>query len=404
MSTPDAILAPQPWMTAPATRAVIRALGARGAEVRFVGGCVRDSVADRPVRDIDIATVDPPERVLERLAAAGLKGVPTGLQHGTVTAVADHRPFEITTLRRDVESHGRHATVAFTDDWQADAARRDFTINAMSLSPEGGLYDPFGGRADLAAGRVRFVGRAADRIREDYLRLLRFFRFQATYGRGAPDPEGLAAARDLACGLTRLSGERIHAELLRLLAAEDPVPVLDIMAEQGIWRAVLPELAPPAVLKALIEQGRRDSEVLRLAALLRPDPEAAKRVARRLRLSRRERERLVAALDGEVPLERKALRRALHRLGAETLGDRLALASARAPLEAAALKAAWAEIDAWQALRFPLKGRDALALGLEPGAHVGRLLAELEAWWIAEDFQPDRAACLARLKETAEAR
>ena len=167
----------QDWMTAPETRAVIEALSAEGAEVRFVGGCVRDALAGRPVKDLDLATPDPPERVTALLERAGLKAVPTGIDHGTVTAVASHRPFQITTLRHDVESHGRHATVAFTDDWRADAARRDFTFNAMSCRPDGTLFDPFGGQADLAAGRVRFVGAAADRIEEDYLRLLRFIHY-----------------------------------------------------------------------------------------------------------------------------------------------------------------------------------------------------------------------------------
>ncbi|MEM7226813.1 MAG: CCA tRNA nucleotidyltransferase [Pseudomonadota bacterium] len=400
MTAPDGALASLPWMTSSATRAVVAALTAEGAEVRFVGGCVRDSLAGRPVKDVDIATVDPPDKVLALLAAAGLKGVPTGLAHGTVTAVAEYQPFEVTTLRRDVETHGRHATVAFTDDWQADAARRDFTMNAMTLSPEGALQDPFGGRADLADGRVRFVGRARDRIEEDYLRLLRFFRFHATYGKGTPDPEGLAAARDLAPKLTRLSGERIRAELLRLLGAEDPVPVLEVMDESRIWSAVLPDLTPPAVLKTLIAQGHGADEILRLAALL-PDGEAGERVAERLRLSRRERERLVAALTGDVPLAPKALRRALYHHGRETVGDRLALAHARGACDAGQAETAWGEIERWQPISFPLKGRDALAIGLVPGAELGRLLGELEAWWIDEDFQPDREACLARLKERA---
>ena len=181
-------------MTAPETRAVLAALGAEGAAPRFVGGCVRDAVLGRPVKDVDIATPDPPERVVELIERAGLKAVPTGLAHGTVTAVARGRPFEVTTLRIDVETYGRHAKVAFTDDWQADAARRDLTINALSGTPDGRVFDYFGGLADLRAGRVRFVGDPRQRIREDYLRLLRFFRFHAYYGRGAPDPEGLAAA------------------------------------------------------------------------------------------------------------------------------------------------------------------------------------------------------------------
>ena len=219
-------IAPQAWMTAPETRAVVAALSAAGAEVRFVGGCVRDALAGRRVKDVDLATTDRPERVIELLQAAGLKAVPTGLDHGTVTAIAGHRPFEITTLREDVETDGRRARVAFTDDWQADAARRDLTFNAMSCSPEGDLFDPFGGRADLAAGRGRFVGDPRARIQEDYLRLLRFFRFQAHYGRVPPEPATLAVLRDLAPQLASLSGERLRSELLRLLEAPDPLPVV----------------------------------------------------------------------------------------------------------------------------------------------------------------------------------
>jgi len=191
-------LAPQPWMTAPETRAVVAALTADGTEVRFVGGCVRDALLGRPVKDVDIATPDRPQRVMELLARAGIRAIPTGIEHGTVTAVVGRTPFEITTLRRDVETYGRRAKVAFTDDWTADAARRDFTINALSCTPDGRLYDPFGGLADLRAGRVRFVGDPEARIREDVLRLLRFFRFYAHYGAAPPDPAALAACRALA--------------------------------------------------------------------------------------------------------------------------------------------------------------------------------------------------------------
>jgi hypothetical protein len=239
---------PQSWMTAPHTRAVLAALSAEGAAPRFVGGCVRDAELGRPVKDIDIATPDPPERVLALLERAGLKAVPTGLAHGTVTAISRGRPFEVTSLRIDVETYGRHAKVEFTDDWQADAGRRDLTINALSCAPDGRIFDYFGGLEDLRAGRVRFVGDPRARIREDYLRLLRFFRFHAHYGRGAPDPEGLAAAGELAPKATKLSGERVRAELLRLLAAPDPVPVLDLMAARGVLRVFLPEAADTAAL------------------------------------------------------------------------------------------------------------------------------------------------------------
>ncbi|MGF1609026.1 MAG: CCA tRNA nucleotidyltransferase, partial [Kiloniellales bacterium] len=288
---PAARLEPQPWMTASETRAVADALTAEGGEVRFVGGCVRDAVAGRPVKDIDIATADPPERVIALLEAAGLTAVPTGLAHGTVTAVSGGRPFEITTLRVDVETYGRHARVAFTDDWEADAARRDFTFNAMSCGLDGSLYDPFGGREDLTAGRVRFVGEAEARIREDYLRLLRFFRFQAHYGRAAPDPEGLAAARALAPRLESLSGERLRNELLRLLQAPEPVAVCRIMLASGVFAAFLPEARALERLAALIAvepDGRLPGEELseneppdalrRLAALLATDAAGAEAV------------------------------------------------------------------------------------------------------------------------------
>ena len=358
---------------------------------------------------LDLATPDPPERVIALLERAGLKAVPTGVDHGTVTAVANHRPFEITTLRHDVESHGRHATVAFTDDWQADAARRDFTFNAMSCRPDGTLFDPFDGQADLAAGRVRFVGAAADRIEEDYLRLLRFFRFQAHYGRGAPDPEGLAAAGRLAPELVRLSGERLRDEILKLLVAPDPVPVLDIMAAQRILAPILPELGGNGVLAALIAralEAEGPDALLRLGALLVPGADAVA-VAQKLRLSRAARARLAGMTDRSEGLAADmagpALRRAVYRLGQARVADLVRLDWARrqaagetVPEDAA--RASLAMAESWPPPAFPLKGRDALVLGLPPGASVGRLLVEVEAWWLGEDFRPGRKDCLARLK------
>jgi poly(A) polymerase len=415
--TPAGKIEPQDWMVAPETRAVLEALGADGAELRFVGGCVRDAVAGRPVKDVDLATPDPPERVMELLERAGIKAVPTGVEHGTVTAVSGGRPFEVTTLRVDVESYGRRARVAYTDDWQADAARRDLTINALSCAPDGTLYDPFGGLADLRDGRVHFVGDPRQRIREDYLRLLRFFRFHAHYGTGAPDPESLAAATGLAADATGLSGERVRDELLKLLAADDPLPVLELMHAHDVLRSFLPEAAGTAVVAALLTVepgGQRPDSLRRLAALLEADSKAAKAVAKRLRLSRAERERLgrlltaaggsESALRAGMPENR--LRVALYHLGAEAARDGLLLDWARHPEAARAklcadLQAGLATVAAWRPMKFPLKGRDAVALGLAPGPGVGALLAEVEAWWIAEDFQPDRAACLARLKDLA---
>jgi len=403
----------QEWMTAPATRAVLDALSAEGAEVRFVGGCVRDALARRPVKDVDLATADPPETVIALLRRAGLKAVPTGLDHGTITAVSDHRPFEVTTLRRDVETHGRHATVAFTDDWKADAARRDFTFNALSCAPDGTLYDPFGGRDDLEAGRVRFVGDARARIEEDFLRLLRFFRFHAHYGRGNPEPQGLAAAAQLAPELAFLSGERLRNELFRLLEAEAAPSVLAVMRAHKILDAVLPEVGDSVALGALIARGiepRGPDPLLRLGALIAGGPAAGAAVADRLRLSRAERERLVGMLDRPegfgLDSDEPALLRAFHGLGAARAADLLRLDWARrgadgSALDEAAARGALAAAAAWRPLAFPLKGRDALALGMPPGEAVGRVLAEVEAWWIAEDFRPKRAECLRRLKEIA---
>ena len=402
---------PRDWMTAEETVALLGALGAGGSEVRFVGGCVRDALAGRPVKDIDLATPDPPEQVMALLERAGIKAVPTGLDHGTVTAISNHRPYEVTTLRHDVESHGRHATVAFTDDWKADAARRDFTFNAMSCRADGTLFDPFGGRADLAAGRVRFVGSARQRIQEDYLRLLRFFRFHAHYGRGRPDPEGLEAAADLSPGLSRLSGERMREELLRLLEAADPAPVMEIMAARSILAAVLPELRATAVLRELVARGQEDKpdRLLRLAALLEGGEAAVRHLADRLRLSRAERERLSTLVAPKFPvaadMAEPALRVAVYRLG-PAVADLLRLDVARCAAAGQAVDGAVAAArlelaETWTAPRFPLKGSDVLDLDIPEGESVGRLLAAVEDWWIDREFQPDKSNCLAELAARA---
>jgi poly(A) polymerase len=404
-------LPPQPWMSAPATRAVIAALTAGGKEVRFVGGCVRDALLERAVTDIDIATPDEPPRVIELLEAAGLKAVPTGIDHGTVTAVALHQPFEITTLRRDVETYGRRAKVAFTDDWVADAARRDFTFNAMSCVPDGRLYDPFGGAADLSARRVRFVGDAEARIREDVLRLLRFFRFYAHYGAPPPDAEALAATRRLAHLLPGLSGERVAAETLKLLAAPDPSAVLALMADEGVLAHFLPEardLGRLARLRAVeAGLGLKPSSPRRLAAVLAGGEKAARDVARRLRLSNALSERILQALAEPAPrpaLDEKARRALRYELSAEAFRDRALLAWAGEE-SARASDAAWRAVvalAAWAPPRFPIRAQDALDLGAQPGPALGALMGEMERWWIEGDFAPDRAACLTELKRRLE--
>lgn len=376
--------------------AAVAAVLAALPRARLVGGVVRDALAGLPTADLDLATPDAPGAVMQALAGAGIRVVPTGLAHGTVTAIADGRPVEITTLRRDVATDGRHATVAFTDDWHEDAARRDFTINAMSMTPAGEVEDWFGGREDLAAGRVRFVGEAARRIAEDYLRALRFFRFHARYGRGAPDAEAVSAIAAAVPGLARLSAERVWGELKRILAAPDPQASVALMRETGVLAAVLPEAEDGAVLAGLVRAGAPAEPLLRLAALV---PGESEGLAARLRLSAAEAARLAAA-RGPVPgpdADDAALRRALADAPREALRDRAWLAEARGGAgEWAALRA---RLAAAAVPVFPLAGADVVAAGVAPGPAVGAALAAVRDWWLAGGCVADRAACRARLGE-----
>jgi poly(A) polymerase len=407
-------IAPQDWMTAPATRRVMTAFADAGVEARFVGGCVRDALLGRTVTDIDIATPAPPDRATSILEAAGIAVHPTGVKHGTVTAVADRRPFEITTLRRDVENFGRHARVEFTDDWQADAARRDFTMNAISCSPDGALFDYFGGIDDARAGRVRFVGLPEDRIREDVLRLLRLFRFQAHYGKTTLDAAALAAAGTMAPQLVTLSGERIRNETLRLLVAPDPLPVLTTMRERNVLAHFLPEATQFQRLAALVRLENSaplveavkvgPDAIRRLAALLTADAAVARAVAERLRLSNEDRDRLIA-LAAFPPLDPNARavdrHRRMYRDGAALYFDRVLLSWASSPDAGDAWAAHLVDAHRWGDPQLPIKGADALALGVAPGPRIGELIEAVERWWIDGDFRADRDACLAKLKELA---
>ena len=405
------------WLDAPEVRAVMAALTAGGAAARFVGGCVRDTLAGRAVGDKDIATSDPPETVLRLLEAAGLKAIPTGLDHGTVTAIVNHVPFEITTLRHDVETDGRRARVAFTDDWLADAARRDFTMNALYADLDGAYYDPFDGAADLSAGRVRFVGDAETRIREDVLRILRFFRFHAHFGRGAPEAEGFAACRRLANLLPTLSGERVAAELLKLLNAPEPAATVALMAEAGILAPILPEAGSAARLRALVTvEGITvgADPIRRLATLVDGGASAANAVCGRLRLSNAQRELLarlvVPAIRPDPEWNGRAARGWLYRLGAETFRDLVLLAWADSVMAKGESPRRDAEgwrglLDlarTWRAPRLPVGGEDVMALGVASGPEVGRLLGEVEAWWIEGDFQAGRTRALERLARIVE--
>lgn len=401
--TPAGTIDPQPWMTAPETRAVIAALTAKGTAVRFVGGCVRDAIVHRAVKDIDIATADVPADVAALLEAAGLRAIPTGIEHGTVTAVSGHRPFQITTLRVDVEPLGRKARVAFTGDWVADAERRDFTLNALYLDPDGTLYDPTGGLADLHAGRVRFVGDATTRIEEDTLRILRFFRIFAHYGRGVADASALAACRTHAAGLSNLSPERVAQELLRILAASDPAAVLALMMATGVLPVVLPSATDLGRLATLSRLDGADPDpVRRLAAVLGTDSAGARAVAESLRLPGRDRDRLesLAELPQVSPeAAEPVLRRALYRVGAQKFRDDVYLRWAE---DSDGTQPGWRRLlafpDRWAPPVFPLTGDDALAAGIARGPAVGEALTRVENWWIDSDFAPDRAACLAELR------
>lgn len=399
----------QPWISDPATAAVMDALEAAGGPgcARFVGGCVRNALMGLAIDDVDIATPLRPDQVIEALERAGLRAVPTGLEHGTVTAISRSKPYEITTLRRDVSTDGRRAVVAFTDDWGEDAQRRDFRFNSLYAGRDGAIFDPTGeGVADARSGRVVFVGDARTRIREDYLRILRLFRFHAWYGAAEPDPEALAACEALKDGLKGLSAERIAKELLKLLGAPDPRGALALMARTGVLAEVLPEASETARLASLVgvqaaEGWSRDAE-LRLAALL-PDAGTASRAARRLRLSNAQHERLVAALSPEPQvfsaMSPKAARQAIYAAGPAAFADKVRLAWAGVEPEAApAWRALLALGQSWRAPALPVGGEDAVAAGAARGPAVGKALREVEAWWVDQDFPEDRSAALERLR------
>lgn len=399
------------WLQAPELVRLLAVLGAPDVDVRVVGGCVRNAVMDRAVSEIDVATPETPDAVMKRLSAAGVRAIPTGLEHGTVTALVDGKTFEVTSLRRDTACDGRHAAVEFTTDWAEDARRRDFTFNAMSMRRDGHLFDYFGGAEDAAKGRVRFVGEAADRIREDYLRILRLFRFFAWYGRVTLDADTLAACRAHADGLARLSAERIQQEIVKTLAAPAPEQAFMLMEGCGVLAVVLPEVRDLARLAALT---RLESAVAaaidwrrRLAALLAGGESDS--VAARLKFSAVDRERLrrltatEPLVDATTPPTQ--VRAAIYKSGAEIISDRVLLAWAHARTRGAG-DAGWAEqlavADAWEPRTLPVSGADVLALGLGQGPHVGRILSAVEAWWIAHDFAPPRDEALVELRRQAE--
>lgn len=422
------------WLADPATQRLLAALGAGGEDARIVGGAVRNALIGEPVEDIDIATTALPEEVMRRARAAGFKAVPTGVEHGTVTVVSDGRPFEVTTLRRDVATDGRRAEVAFGRDWEEDARRRDFTMNALYVDAGGTLFDPVGGYGDCIARRVRFIGDPDRRIAEDYLRILRFFRFCARYGRGALNGDGLAAAVRGRAGLDRLSAERIAAEMTKLVTACSAAVVMPALSETGLLGRVLGGIGLPARfarVSALVparSAARRLPPALGFVALGVFVAEDVDRLAGRLKLANALRGAMAALVgaqaalgvgksglgksglgksglgkSGLAPVDAAAVRRLVHGFGADAAEGALLLAAADAgrDTDAERLAALQAVARDWQPPSFPVSGADLAALGIAPGRGMGERLAALKSAWIASDFTLDRAALIARIPVTS---
>ena len=396
------------WLTRRETKAVFDALSVDGIETRAVGGAVRNTLLGLPVTEIDLATTATPEQVVALAERAGLKVVPTGIDHGTITVVANGIPFEVTTLRCDVETFGRHAKVAFTTSWEEDASRRDFTLNALYADRDGTVFDPLGGFADLAAGRVRFIGDAEARIKEDYLRVLRFFRFNAYYGKGAMDPEGLTASVRLRGGLEQLSAERVGGELRRILVAPGAMRAVEALYDYGLLTGLLggvPQLGRFTRLIAIeAALGLTPSAVLRLAALAVFVEEDVARLIQRLRLSNAEQAVLMlaaqAGMEAAALPEETAAKEALYRLGAGPCQAYLLLAWAQsgAGPDDRNWHSAFTLPDRWQAPCFPLRGPDIMALGELKGPDIGETLRHLERDWIEGGFGLTREQLLARAR------
>jgi poly(A) polymerase len=404
----EASLADAEWLKRPETKAVFATLGREGIETRAVGGAVRDTLLGlRVSQAIDLATTAEPETVIALAERAGFKAVPTGIDHGTVTVIVNGVPFEVTTLRRDVETYGRHAKIAYTASWEEDAKRRDFTLNALYADRDGKVFDPLGGYDDLVAGRVRFIGNAEQRIKEDFLRILRFFRFYAYYGKGAMDEEGLHAAVRLRAGLRQLSAERVVSELRRILIAPQAARAVGALYDYGFLTMVLggvPRLGRFERLTTIeAANGGEPEASLRLAALAVFVEEDVARLAGRLRLSNAEqavlalaaRHAAIAGLPSEAPAKS-----ALYRLGGSY---RSALLLAWADCGAAGDDASWQKAltlpQRWQAPKFPLDGNDIMALGELTGPEIGAVLKSTEQYWIETGFTLDRDQLLAKARE-----
>lgn len=404
------------WLCSKPLQALFAALNRDGGEVRVVGGAVRNALLGTKVSDVDLATTHLPEETVRLAKEAGFKPVPTGIEHGTITVVVQGHPFEVTTLRKDIETNGRHAKVAFGTDWKADAERRDFTINALYATADGDVIDYVGGLADIETKTLRFIGDAEQRIREDYLRILRFFRFFAWYGSGRPEADGLRASARLKDGLSQLSAERIWSELKKLLSAPDPSRAMLWMRQSGVLNAILPESekwgidAIHGLVRAEADLGWEVDALLRLESIVPPDAARMTELGKRLKMSNAERARLEAwaradAIKSET--SEQALKKLIYRGSSQAVADRIRLAYASARQEAAASDEAMIRaggysrlldaLEKYEPLVFPVTGGDLLALGVEKGPGLGEVLRDLETLWIDSGFSLDRDALLDKL-------
>ncbi len=408
------------WLKDPALQKLLAVLTADGEEARIAGGAVRNTLLGENVTDVDIATTCLPDETEQRAQAAGFKPVATGKAHGTITVIIAGKPFEVTTLRADIETHGRHATVAFGREWQADAERRDFTINALYATADGTVIDLVGGLADLARRYIRFIGNAEDRIREDYLRVLRFYRFFAWYGEGRPDAEGIKATARLKSGLATLSAERVWSELKKILSAPDPSRALLWMRQAGVLTAVLPESekwgidAIPGLIAAERDLGWPIDPLLRLQAIVPPDDERGDKLADRLKFSKNEARKVknwagfgaISAETSEFSLKKRMFSAEKEKKEGAVDKLRLALAAARAKaktsdatlIDAGRYARLLAFAEEWSPPTFPLQGRDLVALGAQPGERLGRALATLKDEWLESGFALNRDTLVDRAK------
>ncbi|MGB0934964.1 MAG: CCA tRNA nucleotidyltransferase [Alphaproteobacteria bacterium] len=397
----------QDWLTLSSTMEVMTALMAEGATVRCVGGCVRDAILCVATVDVDIATQDPPEKVMDLLARAGIRAFPVGMAHGAVLAVTPEMSFHVTTLRTDIETFGRHATVEYIDNWEEDARRRDLTMNALYVDMDGTMYDPVGGLPDIEQGRVRFIGTARNRIKEDYLRILRFFRFYAYYGRLNPDADHLMACEHEAFNIKSLSKERVWYEWRRLLSAPDPTDAIALMHKHH----VLPHMFPGHIHEKTIAQTLRNlvevekmlhrapCPIRRFASLMEGNVESVTSITKYLPISTKDKKRLKLLTDllHDLPNihDQRIATVLLYNHGSDIFEDLVMIQEAQRPeVDKQRIQDAMVISTRWENPSFPLKGRDLLALGLEKGPKIGSILDEAEAWWLEQTCIPDKEACL----------